>query len=480
MPKKIDIKIEKISQGGFCPFYWKDDYPEFGNSNMASDMTNIDLMSANYLTQGPGLDDLTDGTESGNLSSNVKSMLQIPASSDTIYGIGGNKVYTITSSEVSSSHTVDNGSETGETGEDVEIYSGELFYSYNHDSGGDIGKFDLSSNWDDDWWTDSAGGTKLTDNPHPMIVAGTSGVLYIGNGQYVAEWDGSTAYHDSFNTTDSDSTIVDLAWNQNRLWIAANKPDLSGDNKSNATIYAWDGNSDSWESAIRMKGKVGALYNMAGTLFVFYQDNLSENLTTIAYVNGTQVEDIASYEGEMPEHNQVTEYQKFIMWSAGGEIYAWGAGDKNVDARMFQFADAGYDTSGGISNAFGTPLVASTDGSSSYRVAKFDGYDTNSEWKSKTFNLQEESRNSHIDSLWIWFEKLKSGAEVDITLRNNEGTAFAEKTISYSDDGAVSFKRFGNLGRCKNFRIEFDFSNGSTSNPVKIKGIQLYGRTTEK
>ena len=115
-----------------------------------------------------------------------------------------------------------------------------------------------------------AGGSALTSGkPHQMVVAGTSGVLYITNGRYVAEWNGTTATDDSFDTEDADSVIVSIAWNQNRLWIAANKPNVSGRNE--ASVYIWDGNSPSWESQIKIGGKVGALYVKNGITFVFYK-----------------------------------------------------------------------------------------------------------------------------------------------------------------------------------------------------------------
>lgn len=477
---KWSIDIKKVSQGGYVPTYWKSDYPTYGNKNMLSAMNNVDLTSSDYITQGPGLSTLTDGTESGNVSTLIKGILETSQSDDTIYGVGGDTVYKITSSAVTAPRTISNG--TNEDGEDVAIYDGDLFYSYNNDSGGTIGKYDISGDsWNDDWWTTTASGTALTDNPHPMTVAGTSGVLYIANGQYVAEWDGGSAYHDSFDTTDSDSTVVDLAWNQNRLWIAANKKNLTGSNRNEASIYVWDGNSDSWEDEIEIKGKIGALFIKSGTLFVFYKKNLAEDIVTLGYINGTQIQDVFNYSGSLPSYYQITAFQDFIIWLSGNDIFAFGSGDVQMDARSFQLANAGYSTTGGITNAFGKPIIASYDGSTSYQVSKLDSYSTDSSFKTISFNAQNfqevDATKSSIESIWVQFEKLASGARVDMDVVESSGDTIAEKTISYSDDGAVIFKRFGMLGSCTDFRLEFDFSNGSTSNPVKIKHIKINGVT---
>ena len=52
MPQAWEIKIDKISQGGFAPRYWDSEYPSFGNANMCARMKNLDLRSCHFLTAG--------------------------------------------------------------------------------------------------------------------------------------------------------------------------------------------------------------------------------------------------------------------------------------------------------------------------------------------------------------------------------------------------------------------------------------------
>lgn len=470
---KWNININKLAQGGFAPLYWKNDNPTFGNKYMMADMTNIDMTSANYITQGPGLSTLTDGDDSGNVSTVIKGLNDISVASDEIYGVGGDQLYKITSSAVTNPNTI---SGTSPEGEDVCYYAGELFYSYNDDGSGDIGKYDMNTDYDDDWWTDDAGGSALEDASHPMVSAGTSGVLYIGNGQYVAEWDGSTAVHDTFNTFDSDSEVVDLAWNQNRLFIASNRQNLDGDNRNEASIYLWDGNSVGWTDRVEVLGRIGALMVKNGITFVIYKKNISQDVCTLGYVDGTQIKDVFNYEGDLPEYYQTTRYEDFVLWVAGDEIYAWGGGDVNVETRGFQISEPKYSNGGGITNAFGTPIVTSDDGSSSYDVSEFSGSASDASADTITIAYAEKgSQLSKINKLHFRFDKLTSGAQLDYTVRNSEDESLGSGTISYTNDGEVTYKTFGGCKPSSEFYIELDFS--SSSAPFKLRSIQIVGNT---
>jgi hypothetical protein len=132
---------------------------------------------------------------------------------------------------------------------------------------------------------------------------------------------------------------------------------------------------------------------------------------------------------------------------------------------------------GGITVAFGTPIVASHDGSTNYRLAKFSGYDTASFWKSLQFDLTTSSRKSRIDELHFTFEPMSTNARVDWTLRNNAGTALFSGIISNTLDGSADFKQVFCKKNATNFRLELDWANGNTSNNVAIKSVRIYGST---
>lgn len=451
MQWKIDIN--NLGLTSFAPAYWKDDYPTYGNKNMAAEMFNIDATNPSYLTQGPGLVDI-----SGSVDQLIKGILKNVFSENKSVGIGGTKVYEITPTTITEKSV---GTISG--GEDVSLRGGKIYYSWDTNIG------QVNDDWtsyDEDWWTSIAGGSALTSGvPHQLLTAGTSGVMTILNGSVVASWDGSTASDTAFDTKDDNITLISQVWNGDRFYFAGNKPNTNGRNEG--SIFIWDGASASWDYRIKIDGKIGALYVRNGVVFVFYRKNVSESVSTLGYVNDRQIIDVANYAGLLPAYYQIDDYRDFIIWSDGYYVFAWGAGGVNIPTRIFQIAPG---SSGGLSNPFGSPIIAFSNG-----VKKFSGYTTDSSWKSITYDIAGINRKGFIEEVIFSFEKLQSGASVDWVLRENSGNVVADGNISFSNDGAITKKHFYPKASAENIRIELDFSGGSATNPVKIKRILIKG-----
>lgn len=471
--------------GGFAPaWYNQGTYPSYGNKNHAGDMTNIDLTQPGFMTQGPGLATLTKGTEANSVTTLLNSILDEAVASDVTYGIGGANLYKISSTEAIGDatwpHVIDKGAVTGEDGEDVVVYQGNLYYSYNHSgTAGDIGKFDLSATFDDDWGSTVPSGAAALQGavPHQMIVGGND-VLYFANGRYVGSWDGTTLLPLALDLP-TGTVVQSIAWNSERLWIVANKPSTTGSNKNTASIYLWDGTTNSWEAEIRLMGTAGGCHVKNGILFVFYQDITSTGGYKLAYVSGGSITDIANYQGTLPEFGQITDYKDFIIWVSSGLVYAYGAGDKDLPVRLFQLADGGFSTVGALACPFGTPMVASNQ-TTSFKLAKFSGYDVNCTYKTLIFDVTGETGLSRLGTI-VWnFEQLASGASVVWSLVSNNGKTIFTDTISYSKLGAAtsSVTELNGL-LAENFRIELNFASGSTSNPVKFKNVKVYGNSNQ-
>lgn len=474
----FSIEINNF-QGGFCPAWYKETYPSYGNKNQAGVMLNCDLTNPGYLTQGPGLATLTAGDQTGAVSTLIKGITDYAVATDTAYATGGARLYQLSSTAVANAgiwpHTIDKGTVTGELGEDVALYQGNIYYSYNHSgAAGDIGKYNQSTTFDDDWGsTTPSGGTALTSAPHQMVVGGND-VLYIANGRYIASFDGTTMIPLALDFP-TGSVVQSIAWNQDRIWASVNNSSLTGANKNMAHIYAWDGTTTSWELDIKLMGTVGALHVKNGVVFVWYQDISSSGGYKLGYVNGTTITDIANYTGALPAYYQVTDYKDFLIWDSNGSIFAFGGGDKDLPVKLFQLADSGFATVGGLACPFGTVIVASNL-TTSYKLAKFSGYDVNSNWKSLMFDITGNGKISQIDTVRINFETLESGSRVDWKLLNNKGQTIYSDIISYAKLGAVTTAFYPLNGKVtENFRIEFDYTNGSTSKTVAIKNCKIYG-----
>ena len=473
--------------GGFAPsWYNAGTYPSYGNKNHAGAMTNIDITAPGFLTQGPGLASLTNGTQAGVVTTLINSILDEAVSSDVTYAIGGALLHKLSSTTVSSGgspswpRTIDKAAVTGEDGEDVCVYQGNLYYSYNHSgTAGDIGKYDLTSTFDDDWGSTVPSGFAALQGavPHQMIVGGND-VMYIANGRYIASYDGTTLMPQALDLP-TGSVIQSIGWASDNLWMVANRPNITGSNKNTASIYFWDGTTTSWSEEIKIMGYAGGCHVRNGVLFFFYQDVTSTGGYKLAYVNGSHIEDVANFPGSLPEYGQITDYKDFLLWASGGLLYAWGSGDKDLPVRLYQLADGGYSTVGALACPFGTPMVASTE-STNYKLAQFSGYDTACTYKTLMFDVTGETGLSRLSTV-VWnFEQLASGASMVWSLVSNNGKTVYADTISYSKLGAATscvYELNGLLA--ENFRIEMNFASGSTSNPVKVKNVKVYGSSNQ-
>ena len=481
---KFQIKIDNFL-GGYCPsFYSQGSFPSYGNKNQAGVMVNADLTNPSYLTQGPGLASLTNGTQAGAVTTLIKGATDLAVSSAVAFGIGGNTLYKFSSTAVIDDATwpvtIDKAAVTGEDGEDVAYYKGALYYSYNHSgSAGDIGKYDLASTFDHDWGsTVPSGMAALQNAPHPFEVGGND-VLYMANGLYVLSYDGTTLIPQALDLP-TDTIIRDIKWVNDRLWILANRPNTTGSNKNACSLYVWDGTQTSWELEIKLMGTGGALHYKNGVLFVFYSDISSTGGFKLGYVSGNGIVDVANFTGALPDFYQVTDYLDFILWNANGSLWAFGSGDKDLPTRLFQIADGGHANVGCVVAPFGTPIIASWDAGSNYRLAKFSGYDVTSSWKSLMFDITGDSKNGGmIDSVRINFETLTTGARVDWKLLDNNGRTIYSDIISFAKLGAVTTAYYPIKKGTENFRIEFDYANGDTTNTVKIKSCAIYGDSTQ-
>jgi hypothetical protein len=309
------------------------------------------------------------------------------------------------------------------------------------------------------------------------MCGGGNDFLYIGNDSYVASYfDNTGTFQDQALDLGGLNVIASLAWHNDRLCIAANEPNVTGV-RCDGSIFVWNGTSTSWETEIVVGGRVGALMVRGGTLLVFYQDVTNTGGYKLGYVNGSTVVDIANFTGALPLYYQVSEYKDFIVWNSNGSIFAYGSGDKDLPARLFQYCDGGYATAGGMTTALGSLYLASFDGGTNYKLAQLSGYDVASSWKSLMFDITG-GRTSRINDVRINFEALASGARVDWSLKNNQGLTIYSDTISFSKLGAATSAFYPLNGKvAENLRVEFDFANGSASNSVKIKNIKVNGES---
>jgi len=382
-------------------------------------------------------------------------------------------------------------------------YQGNHYYAWESTDGGEanIGKFDGTSTYTDSWWTGTLSATALQTSPKyiPMEV-GNNDVMYFGNRRYVGSYDGTTALDKALDLP-TGYEVADLTWLNDRLYIPTNYNDS---NIAFGSVYIWDGTTNSWEAEIPVVGTLGGGIENNGTYYQFYFDRNGEG--RLARMDGNRFADLTRYpslitpgyaygnypNSSLPSGNQITVHKDYLLWMAGAGNDIWGYGPlSNGGAKLFKFADArqnGTLEGGVLSNAVTNPGILFSSGAQLYSLDTYgeDGtltYETASSWKSTLFDITGDRINAgQVNGIRFNFEALTSGAALNWSLVNNQGKTIYSDTISYAKATASSplhtlttaFYPLNGLVT-DNFRVELDFSNGSTTAPVRVMNIKCYG-----
>ena len=477
------IKLGAFHHGA-APVAHLDSLTELGTSGQYSVAQNIDIVSLpGVLTQGPGLANLTNGTQAGVVSELINFIMDKAVSADATYGIGATKLFKISSTAVASGGTPSwPRTITGATdGESVIDLKGYLYYFYNKSSGADCGRYDLSSTFDDDYFsTVPTGAAALESAPHP--VAAKEDIMVFGNGQYLGTFFSSTA---TLAPTKLDfgagNQVDDVIFHANQWHIVVNGS-ISGTNRVQSNIYQWDGGAISSiladETAVGVQ-RIGFIYPLNGIIYVCFQDLSSDGGYKIGYVSGRQIKTLRSFTGSLPNFAQKTLYKDTILFLSSGLVYSAGAMIEQLPYQISQIADGGYATCGAIAAPFGTPLVASSDGGSNFRLAKFSGYDTACSWKSIVIPVVSGRMKGFIDDIIVITKTLGANASAALTIEADQASLTSSvKTITGTGKRRHTFKNFA-LKSIEDFRVAISWSGGNIINDCPIRQIQIIGHFVE-
>ena len=452
--------LDKFS-AGFSPLAFTDSLTELGNGGHASLMTNVDILDGK-LTQGPGLTSMT-----GTLTEAIQFIMDKAVSNNSTYAIGTASLYNLSSTAISNIHTITGCVE----GESIQLLKGNLLYFYNTVSSGMIGKYDFVT-YNDSW------GTGLEIAPHPSDKK--EDIVVFGNGRYVGVYIAET----NSLTTDkldfgNDAEVADVLYNAG-LWYLAVNSGVTGTNRSEGQIYLYDGaaliNTLTDETGVGMQ-RIGFLYRINGIVYVAYQD-LSSTGFIIGYINGKAITPLVRYTGTLPTFQKKTLYKGMILFLSDNLVYCSGALIPQYPYALSQIASSLYANATAIAAPFGTPMIASNNGSS-YVISKFNGYTTNSIWKSIVIPVAIGKIKGMIDEVIVLTNSLGSGAKASLYFEYNQTDSTSNsKSIETTGKSRHFFSNFGVTG-IEDFRMCVDFSTGSTSNNAIIRKIIINGHYIE-
>ena len=328
-----------------------------------------------YLSPGFAPDTATNASVvSGTIVAGVVSNL-------SAYLVGGDKIYTytISTNTLASPATATIGNnlaggghsgDTGFTASDAVLYtvSGTeyMFYSWNDNDDGDIGTFDLSSTFVDNYWTNTAGAAALNkDYPHPMIV-GDDNILYIGNGKDLASLQSNGTDNNSALDLPEGYIITSFSKTPTHLVIYAYTNNANSSlYRSKATAFFWDYRSESFDFIYELSGnKVDGGFTWNGVPCCFVEgrgfDGGSSLITRLmVFMNGTY-QPITKYSGIAPTKNGIEVTNESIIWQAGGKIYQYGSPFDGLQDTLNEIGNCTGTSSGLLSNYFTNQLVASS------------------------------------------------------------------------------------------------------------------------
>ena len=471
------IKLEGFSDG-LAPLAHIDNRTFLGSKGQASSMRADVISNPGFIQQSPALANLTNGTQAGVVDQLIRFILDKPTASNTTFAIGTTKLFKLSSTAVTSGgspswpQTVTDMTE----GESVIRLKANLYGFYNKASGGDILKMPLSTEVIDPDWG-SATDVALEDALHP--VAAKEDIMVFGNGRYVGVYvEGSATLDVQKLDFGEGAEVADIVFNANVWYIAVNY----GEGRR-GQIYLYDGSAVSnilSDEAGLGNQKIGFLFVFNGIVYVAYQDN-SSGAFAIGWMSGRQLKPLRYFAGTLPDHRQKTLYKNTILFISDEDIFSCGAPVEQLPIQISALADAGYATVGGLAAPFGTPMVASTDGSTNYRLAKFSGLSVDSNWKSLSLDVTDGRKLGKVTCVIVSTKPLGASARADLLLEGNQGEADDSSSFSITgtDKTRHVFRKI-DLKAVEDVRVVLDSTNGHASNVCPIRKIELLGNFVDR
>lgn len=245
-------------------------------------------------------------------------------------------------------HTITPHGHSGAIGSDVAVYhqgtTPYLFYSWYDGTDWDVGRYDLSSTFDDDYMStvpttplaDNWGGVDTNDYltqgqgiPHPMIV-GDDNILYIGNGKDLASLN-NTTFNGSALDLPNGYVITSFAKLPNFLVIFAYlKTGANSSYKSSSTAFFWNYVDSSFSYAYPLKGNyVNGGFNYKSTVGCFVTGQTSyigsSKDSKLLLWDGSVFKTVFNFTDDIPGHGGVEAFDDVIMWNSSGKIYEYGS-----------------------------------------------------------------------------------------------------------------------------------------------------------
>jgi len=350
----------------------------------------------------------------------------------------------------------------------------KLFYIYQDD----FGMYDLSSVFDHDWGsTIPTGKGALQDAPHPTIE--WQSFRWIGNGQYLAKFDGQTGDNGTIELTKLNLgqgwEITALFPTRNYIGICAWRKNVAGPGyRTESKVFFYDGTSTDYDYHIPIaENKILGAYNHNGVILLWMhgrdiavtlarliEDGTKKIRKLKTSIGGTVTPFVNVYKNAIDNFgNRVIFGSEYLIWSYGGEE----EGQPNAITIPWGFAGATNDVIGALSTVgHNRVFVSWTDATNGkYYLSKaVTGNSTRATYRGNYTDFGQKIRINYIK---FYFKPLITSDSVTVSLDTDYGTANVLGTITEATDGAITTKRFNKIINCHSFRPVISWTTGGVA-----------------
>lgn len=476
----LDFKIDFDSfNEGLSPLAHIDSKTFTGNKGQASEMKANILSLPAYVQQSPALADLTNGNQAGVVDQLIRFILDKPISASLTYAVGTTKLFKMSPTVVATGgtpswpQTITNMA----SGESVIRLGDNLFIFYNTSTVGDIAVMPLATEAIDPDWG-SATDQALEKAVHPC--ASKEDILVFGNGRYLGVYiEGAALLNVQKLDFGEGAEVADVQFYNNMWYVSVN----FGEGRR-SQIFLYDAaalsNQLSDEVAVGNQ-RIGFTFVVNGVFYIAYEDKTT-GFFAIGWLNGRQITPLRYFVGTLPNHRQKTLYMNTILFLSGSNILSCGSVISQLPIQLSILADGGLATLGGIAAPFGIPIIASTNGTDTHRLAQFSGLSTDSIYKTVFVDTTYARMLGNISTVIVLTKPLAAGAKAEIYLEGNQGesgTITNALEVTGENKTRHVFKTI-NLKAVEDVRCIINYANGSTSVNCPIRKIILLGNYTER
>lgn len=253
-------------------------------------------------------------------------------------------------------HTISaHGGHSSVTGSDVAIYTTNVssspvqrfFYSWSDNTDGDVGIYDFSTTFDDDFMsTVPTSGAIQTGTNKPILIVGDDDILYIGTGNLLNAFDGQVGangtYYPAVLTLPAGWVITSMEKTLDGLMLFTYfKPPTQDDNyRGQARAWEWkygelditrsfDLNDDITSESVSLGSQLG-VFTYGRNVNPLSSGSGIMRAKLQLFING-EFKPVVSFPGSIPCRGGVEVIGNSIRWNASGSVYSYGnqmIGDK--------------------------------------------------------------------------------------------------------------------------------------------------------